>query len=220
MEPCRIVSILLMLLSLALNLYAEEWNGVVVGVTDGDTITVLKSDNEQIKIRLAEIDCPENGQDFSRVAKRFVSDLCFGKEIEVKPTGIDKYGRTVAHIVLPDGTDLSEELLKAGLAWHYKKYSTNRHLGDFEIEARRKKLGVWSMANPTAPWDFRHGQKGVQRINTGFKNQSYEYHGNVSSRIFHGTDCKYYDCKNCTAIFATREEAIKAGYRPCKLCNP
>ena len=46
------------------------------------------------------------------------------------------------------------------------------------------------------------------------------YRGNVSSRIFHSSDCRYYNCSSCTAKFDTREAAIKAGYRPCKICKP
>ena len=47
-----------------------------------------------------------------------------------------------------------------------------------------------------------------------------EYHGNVKSHIFHGPNCRYYDCKNCVRVFTTRQAAIKAGYRPCKICKP
>jgi len=46
------------------------------------------------------------------------------------------------------------------------------------------------------------------------------YHGNRNSRIFHGVSCRYYDCKNCVVVFATRQAALAAGYRPCKVCRP
>jgi len=49
---------------------------------------------------------------------------------------------------------------------------------------------------------------------------STEYHGNTQSKIFHGPSCRYYNCGHCTKIFKTRQEAIDAGYRPCKVCHP
>ena len=99
---------------------AEQWQGKVVGVSDGDTITVLNGTNP-VRIRVSEIDCPENGQAYSNIAKKFTSDLCFGKVVTIVPETIDRYGRTVAHVKLDDGGDLSTELLDAGFAWHYKK---------------------------------------------------------------------------------------------------
>lgn len=47
-----------------------------------------------------------------------------------------------------------------------------------------------------------------------------EYHGNTNSKVFHKPGCQHYNCPNCTKIFHSREAAIDAGYRPCKVCNP
>jgi len=115
------------------------WDGKVVGVTDGDTIKVLK-DGKQIKIRLASIDCPEKGQPYSQVARKFTAKLIAGKIVKVWPTDTDRYGRTVA-FVFADGVDVNKELLKAGLAWHYKHYSRDPELAKLEFEARSKKVG-------------------------------------------------------------------------------
>ena len=86
----------------------------VVGVTDGDTITVLKADKTQVKIRLAKIDAPETGQDFGSRAKQAASDLAFGKDVMIRPADTDRYGRTVAEVILPDGRSLTRELVGDG----------------------------------------------------------------------------------------------------------
>jgi len=199
----------------------SPWSGKVVGVTDGDTITVMR-EGHGVKIRLAEIDCPEDHQSFGTKAKRFTSDLCFGKIVMIKPSTIDRYGRIVAHIILPDSHDLSEDLLVAGLAWQYKQYSDSPKLAELEAEARTARLGIWSYPNSVPPWEWRrtnreaHDQTQVQTPIT----QSGELHGNISSRVFHSSNCRYFHCKNCIVVFKNREEAVKAGYRPCKICNP
>ena len=97
-------------------------------------------------------------QAFGKRAKQFTSKMVYGKDVEVRPVTSDRYGRTIAWIYL-NGTCLNEALLKAGLAWHYKRYSSERHLADLETEARRTKAGLWSHPQPIAPWDFRHGNK-------------------------------------------------------------
>ena len=92
------------------------WSGKVVGIKDGETITVLNSKTlKDGKIRLYGIDCPEGEQAYSKRAKQFTSKLVFGKLVEVKVMDIDRYGRTVA-IIYADKTLLNEELVKAGLA--------------------------------------------------------------------------------------------------------
>lgn len=132
--------------------------GKVVGVADGDTFTLLTKENKQIKIRLHGIDCPEKKQDYGQVAKQFTSDAIYGKEVCVDETDIDRYGRTIG-IVHYEGKILNEELLKAGLAWHYKKYDSSPKLAAMEETAHKQKKGLWSMASAIAPWEFRHQVK-------------------------------------------------------------
>lgn len=131
-----------------------EISGKVVGVSDGDTIKILVN-NQQIKIRLNGIDCPESNQDFGQVAKKFTSDLCFGKEVKVMSFGEDRYGRTLGDIVLLDGKILNQELVRVGLAWHYKKYSQDPLLAKLEVLAREAKSGLWIQQNCVPPWEFR-----------------------------------------------------------------
>ena len=67
----------------------------------------------------------------------------------------DRYNRIIAEIILQDDTNLNKELVKNGLAWHFKKYSDNQEYSELEISARDKKIGIWSEPNPKAPWDWR-----------------------------------------------------------------
>ena len=129
--------------------------GKVIGVHDGDSITLLLENNIELKVRLEGIDCPEKKQDFGNVAKQFTADLAFSKNVIVQKTGVDKYGRTLGYVILPDSTILNEELLKAGLAWHFVKYNSSPKLSQLESEAKSQKIGLWQMPNPIAPWDFR-----------------------------------------------------------------
>jgi endonuclease YncB( thermonuclease family) len=100
-----------------------------------------------VKIRLEGIDCPELGQDFGTRAKQFTSGMVFGKDVEVKEDNLDMYGRMVARIYV-EGKDLCLELVRAGLAWHYKHYSSDPVLAEAEEEARKAQKGLWSMPNP------------------------------------------------------------------------
>lgn len=118
----------LALLFIASFAYAEDFSARVVGITDGDTITVLH-DGRAEKIRLNGIDCPERRQAFGTRAREFTSSLAFGKGVIVKVTGRDRYGRTLADVILPDGRSLNRELLKAGYPWWIRKYSKDESLG-------------------------------------------------------------------------------------------
>ena len=200
-----------------------EWQGKVIAIKDGDTIVVLSPKNLPVTIRLSGIDAPEKGQEFGQAAKHLASDLCFGKTVTVKESGIDKYGRTLAQIILSDGRNVEEKLVRLGFAWHYKKYSSDIRLATLEQEARESQRGLWATLNPVPPWDWRSGKhnESVNKPASPLEVQNIGIiHGNIKSHIFHRQSCRYYDCSNCTAVFSTRDEAIKAGFRPCKICNP
>lgn len=133
---------------------STTFTGKVIKITDGDTIVILTEQKEQIKIRLEGIDCPESNQDFGTKAKQATSDLCFGKQVKVIKTGEDKYGRTLGHVYVGD-VSVNQELLKLGLAWHYKYFNKDPELAKLEEQAKSAKIGLWSQSNPVAPWDFR-----------------------------------------------------------------
>lgn len=138
--------------------YGEEFEAKVIGVADGDTVTVLH-DGRAEKLRLAEIDCPEKKQAFGNAAKRYTADLSFDKVVKVDTSAHDRYGRSIAQIQLPDGRNLNQELVKAGLAWCYRKYSNNPELLALEQHARQGHDGLWSAPDAIPPWVFRHSAK-------------------------------------------------------------
>jgi endonuclease YncB( thermonuclease family) len=137
---------------------AEPFTAKVTRIKDGDTIVVLR-DAEQIDLRLEGIDCPESGQPFGQKAKQAVSKVAFGKTVTVRPTGTDRYGRTLGVVVLPDGLNVNQALVKYGYAWWYRKYSNDQTLAKLETEARKKKRGLWADPRSVAPWDWRDQQK-------------------------------------------------------------
>lgn len=128
----------------------------VVGIKDGDTVVVLDSLNNQITLRLAEVDCPEKSQPFGTKAKLFTSDQIYLKTIKYVVTDTDRYGRSIAMIYYDDDNKyLSAEIIKAGMGWHYKKYSTSKELALFEDNAKKNKLGLWVDNNPIEPAEWR-----------------------------------------------------------------
>jgi len=155
MNSKTLVIILAVLLLSASPLFADSFTGKCIGVSDGDTVTVLNR-TAQIRVRLEGIDAPELHQDFGRKAKQFTSALVFGKTVKIRIVTIDRYGRTVGRVSV-NGKDVSLELVKAGLAWHYTRYSSDPVLAKAEKAARAGKKGLWSMRNPISPWDYRHG---------------------------------------------------------------
>ncbi|GAB3539578.1 hypothetical protein GCM10027443_36290 [Pontibacter brevis] len=126
----------------------------VIGIKDGDTIELLRN-GQPVTVRLFGVDTPEKKQAFGERARQFTSDLVFGKTVRLIEHNKDRYGRTVGTIMLPDGRNLNEELVKNGFAWHYKAYSKDTRLANLEADAKRFKRGLWQDPNPVAPWDFR-----------------------------------------------------------------
>jgi endonuclease YncB( thermonuclease family) len=126
----------------------------VVGVHDGDTITCLDENNVQQKVRLAEIDAPEIGQDYGKVSREALADLVFGKTVQVVDEGKDRYGRWVARVSV-GGTDVNRQLVATGNAWHYAAYSRDASLAGLQAQAQAQRMGLWAQADPVAPWDYR-----------------------------------------------------------------
>ena len=138
----------------------------VVGVQDGDTITILENKSRSIKVRLDGVDAPEKNQDYGTRSRQFVSDLCFGKKVKLIERGTDRYGRVIGTVILPDGRSLNEELVRNGFAWHYKEYSKDPVLARLETDARFNRRGLWELPDPTAPWDFRQARRTRSRAAT------------------------------------------------------
>jgi endonuclease YncB( thermonuclease family) len=134
-----------------------SFDGQVVAVSDGDTISVLHNGINE-RVRLNAIDCPEKIQAYGIEAKKMTCDLCLKKQVTVCTHGKDRFGRTIGDVRLPDGNEVNSELVRSGLAWWYRKYDpVDTKLEQLEAEARASKRGLWKDDSPLAPWDFRHG---------------------------------------------------------------
>jgi endonuclease YncB( thermonuclease family) len=140
---------------------AGAFQARVVGVTDGDSLTVLDEQNQQHRLRLAEIDAPERGQPWGNRSREALSALVFGKTISVQQTDTDRYGRVVAR-VFADGRDVNRAMVEQGHAWAYRQYLTDETLVAMETRARASRVGLWSMSDQqtVAPWEWRQGVRG------------------------------------------------------------
>lgn len=146
---------LVSVLALAPVIRAAEIVGAVVGVADGDTITVLTTDKTQVRVRFYGIDAPESRQAFGAASKKALSERVFKKTVRVEVVDTDRYGRSVGRVFLGD-IDVGLEQVKAGLAWWYVHYAANDEaLCDAEAEARQAKRGLWADKEPTPPWAWR-----------------------------------------------------------------
>jgi micrococcal nuclease len=153
------VLLVVALLTPPLALAVTEYQGKVIRVMDGDTIEVLHNTRPE-RIRLSGIDCPEKGQGFGNRAKQSASQLAFGKEVTLQTHGHDKYGRTLAEVLLPDGMNLNQELVKQGWCWWYRKYAPrDRVLEGLERDAREAKKGLWADPQIVPPWEWRRLRK-------------------------------------------------------------
>jgi len=131
----------------------RELSGKVVGVHDGDTLTLLVG-TTQHRIRLNAIDAPEPGQPYNQRAKQALAGLCFGVVVRVVVLDVDRYGREIGDVYVGE-TLVNAELVRAGLAWYFRKYSEDSVLAALEVEARSEGRGLWADADPVPPWDFR-----------------------------------------------------------------
>jgi endonuclease YncB( thermonuclease family) len=199
----------------------RTFTGIVTHVTDGDTLSVAANGRTEV-VRLEGVDAPEGGQAFGGQARQRLRVLAFSQSATVHARDRDRYGRLVARVVV-DGRDLSEAMVKAGLAWCYTQYSADRQLAALERQAKQQRLGLWADRAPVPPWQYRRERSGSAPatrapVSPPASAASGPYHGNVSSRVYHAPGCSDYDCRNCTRVFGTRQEAEAAGCRPHQAC--
>jgi endonuclease YncB( thermonuclease family) len=165
----------LLLLSTTAN--SAQLFGKVVGVADGDTVTVLEESDQQHKVRLAGIDAPERRQAYGDRAKQHLWLLVYGKAVVVVWDKRDRYGRIIGRVIARDcsgltcrySIDASFEQIKAGLAWHYKQYEKEQAPAErmryaaLEQQARTRREGLWHDTDPVPPWEYRHHSRPSDR---------------------------------------------------------
>ncbi len=202
------------------------WQGKVIAVVDGDLI-VASHDGRDEKLRLFGIDTPDDPQEFGKEAREFTTKAVLGKIVEVTPVTQDRYGNTIA-VVSDGGVILNRELTASGLAWVYTGSCTLPECREWraaESEARQKGTGLWSAANPTPPWEFRRSggnpSTGYPSTSAGSRKveDALPYQGDIITHLYHAPGCPQYKCKSCIVEFKSRQDARKAGYKPCPACE-
>ncbi len=159
----RVITLFL-LVFLSLAAFADSLTGKVVKITDGDTLYVLDANYKEHKIRLAGIDAPERKQAYGLASRKHLLSIVAGKQVRVEYQKRDRYGRIVGKVLL-DGIEVCLEQVKAGFAWHYKKYQHEQSLedqrlyADAENQARDERLGLWRENNLNSPWEYRRLHK-------------------------------------------------------------
>lgn len=236
----------LLLVALPAFSQTKELRGRVVSVSDGDTVTLLDSENKQHRVRCQGIDAPEKAQDFGEAAKKRLSGMAFDREAAVSYDKLDRYGRVVGKITV-GGQDVCGEMVFSGLAWHYKQYEGEQSAADrkayaeAEGRARSLRLGLWADPSPTPPWDFRRSRRTDEAAEAAAEAQPQPLRdaapaapiptetasapsggilGNRNSRIYHWPGCPNYHqiAPDNRVAFASGEEAEAAGYRAAKNC--
>lgn len=178
--------------------------GKVVGIADGDTITVLLA-KQQHKIRLNGIDAPESGQAFGTKSKQALGDMVFGKEVKIEWKERDKYKRIIGEVFVGD-CRVCLAMVQEGFAWHYVQYSKDPAIAKAEKEARDAKKGLWADAKPIPPWEYRKGNTDMPDVifitEKGTK--------------YHRDGCRFL---NKSKIAISLDDARKR-FEPCSICKP
>lgn len=229
LKRCITALCLLVAISATITAESEEFRGKVVGIVDGDTLDVMR-DGKAARVRLWGIDTPEKRQAFGARAKQFTADHCFQKEVTVRIKDQDRYKRLVGEVILAEGVNLNQELVRAGMAWWYKRYAP----GDGTLEhlqetAQQSRTGLWEDAFPIPPWKFRRGAKRSEPGKTessDLEEAPKTIGKNLASRTVYITKSgKCYHRYDCATLkdgkyAVTLKEAAERGFTPCKRCKP
>ena len=194
------------------------FNAHVVGIVDGDTLDVLKADTKRtVRIRLDGIDTPERGEPFTQQARNLTRVLAFDQDVIVVGKDVDRYGRLVARVRL-GRMDLSVEIVAAGLACHFLRYSSDPVLATAEADARSAGRGFWAPGVPKPACITAAAGPPRSAVGAVAGTTSTTFFGNVKSRVYHAPTCRNAHCKNCTREFHSRAEAEAAGFRAAGDC--
>ena len=210
----RITILAFFILSYSIS-YGETVEGRVISVTDGDTLTILTTDNTQMKIRLAGIDAPERRQSYGEKSKEHLASLIYQKIVSVEHSGIDKYQRTLGKIFFNE-LDINLEQISHGFAWHYRTYAKNQSIEDqnkyskAEATARQGRKGLWQEEGPQPPWEYRRGNAKSSPPETKTDHRPVKLSKNG---ICHEPRTAYYERTLRFKPFATLTECISSGGR-------
>lgn len=138
---------------IALSAQADTFTARVIAVMDGDTVMVLRN-GQKLKVRLANIDAPEKDQAYGNQARASLLELVGRKQVQVDSQAVDQYGRIVG-LISADGRNVNQEQLKRGMAWEYSHFHSDKTCLALQSAAQRAHRGLWSQANPQAPWQWR-----------------------------------------------------------------
>lgn len=191
--------------------------GQVVGISDGDSITVLDATKTQHKVRLVGIDAPETGQAFGKRAKQALSAMLFRSPVVVEWTQRDRYGRILGDVRV-EGRSAGLWMVQQGFAWHYTEYSRDEQLAAAEAEARDLHRGLWADGNAIAPWEFRRNPQAATSAETGSSTPTHE-----SVRVYVTENGTKYHAAGCrflgeSRIAITLGEA-RSRYSACSVCG-
>lgn len=151
-----VVFLLLALVVVASPAAAREIHGRVVGITDGDTLTLLTDQRRQVRVRLAGIDAPERRQPFGTRARQMLAGLTFQRRARITVTSTDRYGRLIGRVFV-GSRNVNAEMVRRGGAWVYLRYSTDPALPILEAQARGARRGLWRLpeSQRLPPWEWR-----------------------------------------------------------------
>jgi len=218
---------ILLLVLILIPVSSRAWQGKVVDVPACDAVTVLHEGKTE-EIKLYGIACAEHVQDFSHQAVEFALKMVHGQKVEVIPKSIDAKGFTVGTLTI-DKKSLNEELIRAGLVRVSRSHCKESFCSQWkqvQDDARKTRIGLWATPDtvPTAgPGQEKELSQKEQASHSKSKKKSKEanyFHGDTVTHVFHSPGCQEYNCRNCIVPFKTSDQAIRAGYKPCELCNP
>lgn len=200
--------------------------GRVLSIHDGDSLRLEMNDGSLVEVRLHGIDAPELAQPFGIASRDFLRGMAEDKPVRLESHGKDRYERTLGVVHLDGGESLNEAQLRAGLAWHFKRYSSDTTLADLESDARARGVGLWSAKDPVPPWEFRARGKARSERDATVSDAEHsetegDVRGNLRSKRYHLPHCKDYEQispKNRVA-FSTEADAIAAGFSKAGNCD-
>lgn len=199
---------------------------LVIGISDGDTITCLDKQKETHKIRLAEIDAPEKRQDFGVKSKDNLAKMIYQKNVLVKYKQKDRYNRIVGYIE-QEGKDINQKQINDGMAWYYTQYGGTVTYEIAQAKAKHHERGLWASSNYIAPWDYRKNEKEHRKSFATF--QTDKTPTASISKTLNGYNCEKKTCKEISSCEEAKYLLKQCNYTsldrdkngiPCEsLCN-